>query len=155
MRTFFLLCLLCLFAATFIVGCGGPSILRPERPDGTVTVVYQPSHQTDTGRDFSEAATCSAIVDAAMAANTGVFHAEKAWSHDEPGLRFARRGSNTMIAHTTEVVGDSLTGYAWELKKANALHPFAFVAVHNNGGTNRNAIWGRSEEHTSELQSQR
>ena len=31
-------------------------------------VVWQPSHQTDTGKDFSEAAVCNAIVEAAMAA---------------------------------------------------------------------------------------
>ena len=29
-------------------------------------IVWQPSHQTDTGKDFSEAAVCGAIVDAAM-----------------------------------------------------------------------------------------
>lgn len=29
-------------------------------------IVWQPSHQTDTGKDFSEAATCNAIVEAAM-----------------------------------------------------------------------------------------
>ena len=34
------------------------------------TVVWQPSHQTDTGKDFSEAATCNAIVEAAMETNT-------------------------------------------------------------------------------------
>lgn len=31
-------------------------------------IVWQPSHQTDTGKDFSEAATCNGIVEAAMAA---------------------------------------------------------------------------------------
>src|ERR1043165_476931 len=30
-------------------------------------VIWQPSHQTDTGKDFSEAATCNGIVEAAMA----------------------------------------------------------------------------------------
>ncbi|OYU56492.1 MAG: hypothetical protein CFE25_04435 [Chitinophagaceae bacterium BSSC1] len=29
-------------------------------------IVWQPSHQTNTGVDFSEAATCNAIVEAAM-----------------------------------------------------------------------------------------
>ena len=32
-----------------------------------IIVVWQPSHQTDTGKDFSEAGTCNAIVEAAMA----------------------------------------------------------------------------------------
>src|SRR5690348_9857707 len=32
-------------------------------------VVWQPSHQTDTGKDFSEALTCNGIVEAAMAAD--------------------------------------------------------------------------------------
>jgi hypothetical protein len=31
-----------------------------------ITIVWQPSHQTDTGKDFSEAATCNAIIEAAM-----------------------------------------------------------------------------------------
>ncbi|HYM95426.1 MAG TPA: hypothetical protein VET23_14910, partial [Chitinophagaceae bacterium] len=31
-----------------------------------IVVVWQPSHQTDTGKDFSEAAVCNAIVVAAM-----------------------------------------------------------------------------------------
>jgi len=29
-------------------------------------IVWQPSHQTDTGKDFSEALTCNGIVEAAM-----------------------------------------------------------------------------------------
>ncbi|MEJ7822351.1 MAG: hypothetical protein WKF85_08520, partial [Chitinophagaceae bacterium] len=33
-------------------------------------IVWQPSHQTDTGKDFSEAATCNAIVEAAMSFRT-------------------------------------------------------------------------------------
>lgn len=124
-----------------IVGCG-PSILRPERPEGKVVVVYQPSHQTDTGRNFSEAAVCNAIAEAAIAANTGAVVTHKVWSHDVPGLRYARRGSNTMIEHTSRVVGDTLTGYAWELKRSNEIGPHVFVSIHNNGGTNRNAVWG-------------
>lgn len=128
-----------------VVGCG-PSILRPEPPDGKVVVVYQPSHQTDTGRNFSEAAVCNAIAEAAMASGTGAVVIQKSWSHDVPGLRYARRGSNTMIEHTTRVVGDTLTGYAWELKRSNEIGPHVFVSIHNNGGTNRNAIWGYIHE---------
>ncbi|OGU64248.1 MAG: hypothetical protein A3H45_04205 [Ignavibacteria bacterium RIFCSPLOWO2_02_FULL_55_14] len=130
-------------AAFTLIGCStGPSITRPDRPEGTVLVVYQPSHQTDTGRDYSEAAVCNAIAEAAIATNSGAVKTEKVWSHDVPGLRFGKRGSNTMVAHTTAVVGDSLTGYAWELKTSNTLQPFVFVSIHNNGGTNRHAIWG-------------
>ena len=128
-----------------MAGCG-PSILRPDRPEGTVVVVYQPSHQTDTGRDFSEAAVCNAIADAAIASNSGSVVTHKVWSHDEAGLRYARRGSNTMVEHTSRMVGDSLTGYAWELKRANEIGPHVFISIHNNGGTNRNAIWGYVHE---------
>lgn len=131
------------FIGSVLSGCSSaPSIVRPERPEGIVKVVYQPSHQTDTGRDFSEAATCNAIAEAAIAANSGSVKTEKVWSYGVPGLRFANRGSNTMIAHTTAVVGDSITGYAWELKSSNALNPFVFISIHNNGGTQRHAIWG-------------
>jgi hypothetical protein len=35
-----------------------------------------------------------------------------------------------------------VSGYAYELKEANKLHPQVFIAVHNNGGTRRNAVWG-------------
>lgn len=128
-----------------LVGCG-PSILRPERPEGKVVVVYQPSHQTDTGRDFSEAAVCNAIAEAAIAANEGSVVTHKVWSHDESGLRHARKGSNTVIDHTTAVVGDTLTGYAWELRRSNEIAPFVFISIHNNGGTNRHAIWGYIHE---------
>jgi hypothetical protein len=134
-----------LLAGLPLIGCG-PSTLRPERPEGKVVVVYQPSHQTDTGRDFSEAAVCNAIVDAAMASKSGSVAVHKVWSHDVPGLRYARRGSNTMVDHTSAVVGDSLTGYAWELRRSNEIDPFVFIAIHNNGATNRHAIWGYVHE---------
>lgn len=135
-----------LLTAAVLSGCSSASIQRPERPDSVVKVVYQPSHQTDTGVNFSEAATCNAIVEAAMAASSGPLAVSKVWSHDVPGLRFARVGSNTKIEHTTSVVGDTITGYAWELRESNRIAPFVFVAVHNNGGTNRNAIWGYIHE---------
>jgi hypothetical protein len=32
------------------------------------------------------------------------------------------------------------------LQRSNAIDPFVFVAIHNNGGTNRNAIWGYIHE---------
>ncbi|MCU0453457.1 MAG: N-acetylmuramoyl-L-alanine amidase [Bacteroidetes bacterium] len=128
-----------------IIGCG-PSILKPDRPEGKVVVVYQPSHQTDTGRDFNEAAVCNAIAEAAIAANTGAVVTHKVWSYDVPGLRYARRGSNTMVEHTSRIVGDTLTGYAWELKRSNEIAPHVFISIHNNGGTDRNAIWGYVHE---------
>jgi N-acetylmuramoyl-L-alanine amidase len=39
-------------------------------------------------------------------------------------------------------VESKISGYAYELQEANKLHPKVFIAVHNNGGTNRNAVWG-------------
>jgi len=105
-------------------------------------IVYQPSHQTDTGVDFSEAAVCNGIAEAAINAHTGLFTAHKVWSYDVPGLRYARQGSNTLIEHTTRIIGDSLTGYAWELKTSNRIGPDIFVSLHNNGATNAHAIWG-------------
>jgi N-acetylmuramoyl-L-alanine amidase len=35
-----------------------------------------------------------------------------------------------------------MSGYAYELKESNKLHPSVFIAVHNNAGTKRNAVWG-------------
>jgi hypothetical protein len=128
--------------ALTVQGCSSSSIERPERPEGIIRVVYQPSHQTDTGKDFSEAEVCNNIAEAAMNASSGPLAVSKVWSYDVPGLRFARRGSNTMINHTSAVVGDSLTGYAWELRESNRQNPFVFIAIHNNGATNRHAIWG-------------
>ncbi len=107
-----------------------------------IEVVFQPSHQTDTGREFNEALTCNAIVDAAMRLNKGGVKEYKVWSYDVQGLHHARAGSNTMLAHTVAVEGDKISGYAYEIKASNDLKPDVFIAVHNNGGTNRNACWG-------------
>lgn len=104
-------------------------------------VVWQPSHQTDTGKDFSEAATCNAIVEAAMDAKPNLKE-YKVWSLGRTDLHHADSGSNTKISHTTALEDGKLSGYAWELQESNKKHPFVFVAVHNNGGTKRNAIWG-------------
>lgn len=104
-------------------------------------VVWQPSHQTDTGKDFSEAATCNAIVEAAM--KTGPLLKEyKVWSLGKSDYHHADSGSNTKILHTTAVIDGRISGYAYELKEANRLKPRIFIAVHNNGGTKRNAVWG-------------
>lgn len=106
-----------------------------------VIVVWQPSHQTDTGKDFSEAATCSAIVDAAMKLKPH-YKEYKVWSFGKKNLHHADVGSNTAIEHTSAIIDGKISGYAYELKKANKKHPQIFIAVHNNGGTKRNAVWG-------------
>jgi len=104
-------------------------------------IVWQPSHQTDTGKDFDESAVSNGIVEAAM--KTGPRLKEfKLWSIGVQGLHHGNTGSNTMIAQTSAVVDGQLSGYAWELQQANTLKPEVFIAVHNNGGTNRNAVWG-------------
>jgi hypothetical protein len=106
-------------------------------------VVYQPSHQSDTGTNYNEALVCNNIVDAAMAASTGVVRVHKVWSYNQENLHHARQGSNTKIDHSTAV--DSLgriSGYAYEITESNKLKPDVFVAVHNNGASKRNACWG-------------
>jgi hypothetical protein len=105
------------------------------------TIVWQPSHQTDTGKDFSEAATCNSIVGAAMALEPKP-HEYKVWSLGHTDLHHADSGSNTKILHTTAVLDGKISGYAYELKESNKKHPVVFIAVHNNGGTRRNAVWG-------------
>jgi hypothetical protein len=106
-------------------------------------VVWQPSHQTDTGKDFSEALTCNGIIEGAMALKTSVPLREyKVWSLGQKGLHHSDSGSNTKIEHTTAIIDGKLSGYAYELKQSNKKHPDVFVAVHNNGGTQRNAVWG-------------
>lgn len=104
-------------------------------------VVWQPSHQTDTGKDFSEAAVCNGIVEAAMATPPKLKE-YKFWSLGQENLHHADSGSNTMIAHTTAIINGKISGYAWELNKSNKKNPDVFIAVHNNGGTRRHAVWG-------------
>jgi hypothetical protein len=105
------------------------------------TVIWQPSHQTDTGKDFSEAATCNSIVTAAMAAQPALKE-YKVWSLGKEQFHHADSGSNTKILHTTAVLEGKISGYAYELKESNKKHPCVFIAIHNNGGTKRHAIWG-------------
>ena len=104
-------------------------------------IVWQPSHQTDTGTDFSEAAVSNGIVEAAMRAQPSL-RESKVWSLGVTGLHHADAGSNTVIAHTVAITDGQLSGYAYELREANARAPEVFIAVHNNGGTNRHAVWG-------------
>jgi N-acetylmuramoyl-L-alanine amidase len=106
-----------------------------------VAVVWQPSHQTDTGKDFSEALTCNGIVQAAMAIQP-LKKEFKVWSLGKSQYNYADSGSNTKILHTTSVINGKITGYAYELNKSNKKHPKVFIAVHNNGGTKRHAVWG-------------
>src|SRR4026208_1433055 len=107
----------------------------------TWKVAWQPSHQTDTGKDFSEAATCNGIVEAAMAMNPALKEF-KVWSLGKEEYHHADSGSNTKILHTTAVIDGKISGYAYELRESNKKHPAVFIAVHNNGGTKRHAVWG-------------
>ena len=112
-----------------------------------VIIVWQPSHQTDTGKDFSEAETCGAIVDAAIAfrdikPTKKRFKQYKVWSLGKANLHHADSGSNTKVEHTTAIIDGKISGYAYELNESNKKHPQVFIAVHNNGGTKRHAVWG-------------
>jgi hypothetical protein len=104
-------------------------------------IIWQPSHQTNTGIDFSEAATCNAIVEAAMQTKPRLKE-YKVWSLGVPGVHHADVGSNTVIEHTSAIIEGQLSGYAYELQESNKRNPQVFIAVHNNGGTKRNAVWG-------------
>jgi hypothetical protein len=104
-------------------------------------IVWQPSHQTDTGKDFSEAGTCNGIIEAAMETKPHLKE-YKVWSLGNENVHHHDRGSNTVIEHTTAVIDGKISGYAYELQESNKHEPQVFIAVHNNGGTKRNAIWG-------------
>lgn len=109
-------------------------------------VVWQPSHQTDTGKAFSEAQTCNGIVDGAMSTDVSSGQIKlkeyKVWSLGRTDVHHAGSGSNTKIEHTTAIIDGKISGYAYELQQAAKKHPDVFIAVHNNGGTNRHAVWG-------------
>ncbi len=130
--------IVCLIAA-WSFSVGHPCV--DSLPQKDAVIVWQPSHQTDTGKDFSEAAVSNAIVEAAMKTKPRLKE-YKVWSLGKKNLHHADSGSNTAKAHTTAVVDGKISGYAWELKKANKHHPEVFIAVHNNGGTKRHAVWG-------------
>ena len=104
-------------------------------------IVWQPSHQTDTGKDFSEALTCNGIVEAAMHTKPKLKE-YKVWSLGRTDVHHPDVGSNTVVEHTAAVIDGKISGYAYELQEANKKHPQVFVAVHNNGGTKRHAVWG-------------
>jgi hypothetical protein len=106
-----------------------------------IVVVWQPSHQTDTGVDFNEAEVSNGIAEAAMAAKP-TFNEYKVWSMGRTDVHDANNGSNTVVAHTTAIVDGKISGYAWELQQSNQHKPDVFIALHNNGGSKRHAIWG-------------
>jgi hypothetical protein len=133
--------------AAIVAGCATSGQIGSGGTTKKVVVVYQPSHQSDTGVNFNEALVCNGIVEAALAASTGTVNVQKVWSYNVEGLHHAGQGSNTKIEHTSMV--DSLgriSGYAWELRETNKLRPDVFIAIHNNGATNRNACWGYVHE---------
>lgn len=129
---------LLLFFALFFVGNQSFESIPSKKK---IVVVWQPSHQTDTGKDFSEAATCNAIIEAAMGMEPHLKE-YKVWSLGRTDVHHADSGSNTKIDHTTAIIDGKISGYAYELQKSNKKHPTVFIAVHNNGGTKRNAVWG-------------
>jgi hypothetical protein len=131
-----------LFGSSCHSAAGPTTEAAPARAQAAAPViVWQPSHQTDTGTDFNEAEVSNGIAEAAMKTEPRL-NEHKVWSHGVPGLHHANVGSNTMIAHTTAVVDGQLSGYAYELQQSNKLSPTVFISFHNNGGTRRHAIWG-------------
>jgi hypothetical protein len=104
-------------------------------------VVWQPSHQTDTGKDFSEAAVCNAIAGAAMKTKPRLKE-YKVWSLGNTEYHHSDAGSNTKMEHTSAVIDGKISGYAYELQESNKLNPEIFISIHNNGGTSRHAVWG-------------
>ena len=138
---------LLLLASVLFFSCGASRQLGSGSAQQELVIVYQPSHQSDTGVNFNEALVCNAIVEAAMAASTSAVKVHKVWSYNVEGLHHAREGSNTKIDHTSAI--DSLgrnSGYAYEVRESNNLKPKVFVAIHNNGATKRNACWGYVHE---------
>ncbi|MCX6145350.1 MAG: N-acetylmuramoyl-L-alanine amidase [Ignavibacteriales bacterium] len=138
---------LLLLAPLLFSACGASRQLGSGNAQEELVIVYQPSHQNDTGVNFNEALVCNAIVEAAMAASTSVARVHKVWSYNVEGLHHAREGSNTKIDHSsaTDSVG-RISGYTYEIRESNNLKPKIFVAIHNNGATKRNACWGYVHE---------
>jgi len=136
-----------LMVSALLAACGVSKQMTTDRIDERPVIVYQPSHQSDTGVNFNEGLVCNAIIEGAMASSNNTTRVHKVWSYNAEGLHHARQGSNTKIEHTSAV--DSLgriSGYAYEIRESNRLHPNVFIAVHNNGATNRSACWGYVHE---------
>lgn len=128
-----------LYLFSCVIFLTGFSSLPPRKPKATV--VWQPSHQTDTGVDFSEAAVCDGIVEAAIKTKPRL-NEFKVWSLNQQNLHHHNVGSNTIVAHTSAIEDKKISGYAYEIQESNKLNPDVFIAVHNNGGTKSHAIWG-------------
>lgn len=138
---------LIVLAPALFLACGASRQLGTKSAREELVIVYQPSHQSDTGVNFNEAFVCNAIAEAALSASTSVAKAYKVWSYNVEGLHHAREGSNTKIDHTSAI--DSIgriSGYTYEIRESNNLKPKIFVAIHNNGATKRNACWGYVHE---------
>jgi hypothetical protein len=126
---------------SLFIGCAGSRpVTGMKQP---TVIVFQPSHQSDTGGDYNEATVCNSIVEYAMRggaiSSTDIY---KVWSYNIAGLHHAQTGSNTKRSQTVDTDSGRISGYAYELQESNKLHPKFFIAVHNNGGTRRNACWG-------------
>ena len=134
---------LLILAAGVLWGCSESRWLPPPHNGISYVVVYQPSHQTDTGVDFNEAEVSNGIAEGAMASASPLVEVHKVWSHDVAGLHHARQGSNTKIEHTS-AVDDSgrMSGYAYEIRESNQYEPDIFISFHNNGATKKNGCWG-------------
>jgi hypothetical protein len=129
-----------------LFGCTGSLHLTPASGSSFV-VVYQPSHQADTGEDFNEAEVSNGIAEGALTVASPSLKVHKVWSYNQTGLHHGRAGSNTKIEHTSAVDSSgAISGYAYEIREANRLKPDVFIALHNNGATNRNACWGYVHE---------
>jgi hypothetical protein len=134
-------------ATIWLCGCAGALHLPPPHNGASYVIVYQPSHQTDTGENFNEAEVCGAIADGAIAAARPSLEVHKVWSYDQSGLHHARAGSNTKIDHTSAVDSSgAISGYAFEINESNRISPDVFIAFHNNGATGENACWGYVHE---------
>lgn len=76
-------------------------------------IIWQPSHQTNTGVDFSEAAI-----------ETKPHLKEyKVWSFGNKDVHHANIGSNTVISETSAIVDGKLSGYAFEIQQSNKYNP--------------------------------
>ncbi len=139
LRGYRLILMLLPVTTLLLYSCGPSKEISSRLP----IVVYQPSHQSDTGTNYNEALVCNSIAEAAITASTGVVKVFKVWSYNQENLHHARQGSNTKIEHSAAI--DSLgriSGYAYEIGESNKLKPDVFISIHNNGATRRNACWG-------------
>ncbi|MCX7919045.1 MAG: N-acetylmuramoyl-L-alanine amidase [bacterium] len=134
-----------LLLLNLLTACTTSSIHITKKTKPNITIVWQPSHQTDTGRNFNEAVVCNAIVESAMKTKPRL-REYKVWSLGKKDLHHADSGSNTKVEHTSAIIDGKISGYAYELQQSNKRHPLIFISVHNNGATNRHAVWGYIHE---------